>query len=140
MQQPPRMFGMPPGLSLPNQAMAMSHSGQAKIDPNQIPRLAPSASAIVHETRQGNQANPPPVIIFFLWFSLSLIYLPKVDIPCPNCYPSKIIFYHFICVETLFVLFLLICHFFVKPATSDYIVKDTGNCSPRYMRCTINQV
>ncbi|XP_042060142.1 protein transport protein Sec24-like At4g32640 isoform X1 [Salvia splendens] len=86
MQQPPRMFGMPPGLSLPNQSMAMSHSGQAKIDPNQIPRLAPSASAIVHETRHGNQANPPP------------------------------------------------------PATSDYIVKDTGNCSPRYMRCTINQV
>ncbi|PPD78935.1 hypothetical protein GOBAR_DD24135 [Gossypium barbadense] len=26
------------------------------------------------------------------------------------------------------------------PATSDYIVRDTGNCSPRYMRCTINQV
>lgn len=26
------------------------------------------------------------------------------------------------------------------PATSDYIVKDTGNCSPRYMRCTINQM
>lgn len=30
--------------------------------------------------------------------------------------------------------------FLWKPATSDYIVKDTGNCSPRYMRCTINQV
>lgn len=28
----------------------------------------------------------------------------------------------------------------LKPATSDYIVKDTGNCSPRYIRCTINQV
>ncbi|KAL6005839.1 Protein transport protein Sec24C [Asimina triloba] len=26
------------------------------------------------------------------------------------------------------------------PATSDYIVKDSGNCSPRYMRCTINQI
>ncbi|WCJ18657.1 Sec23/Sec24 protein transport family protein [Euphorbia peplus] len=26
------------------------------------------------------------------------------------------------------------------PATSDYIVNDTGNCSPRYMRCTINQI
>lgn len=26
------------------------------------------------------------------------------------------------------------------PATSEYIVRDTGNCSPRYMRCTINQV
>ncbi|XP_022719190.1 protein transport protein Sec24-like At4g32640 [Durio zibethinus] len=26
------------------------------------------------------------------------------------------------------------------PATSDYIVKDTGNCSPRYMRCTILQI
>ncbi|XP_027934886.1 protein transport protein Sec24-like At4g32640 isoform X2 [Vigna unguiculata] len=26
------------------------------------------------------------------------------------------------------------------PATSDFIVRDTGNCSPRYMKCTINQV
>ncbi|XP_010521258.1 PREDICTED: protein transport protein Sec24-like At4g32640 isoform X2 [Tarenaya hassleriana] len=26
------------------------------------------------------------------------------------------------------------------PATSDYIARDTGNCSPRYMRCTINQI
>ncbi|CAA2960780.1 transport Sec24-like At4g32640 [Olea europaea subsp. europaea] len=26
-----------------------------------------------------------------------------------------------------------------QPATSDYIIKDTGNCSPRLMRCTINQ-
>ncbi|XWS23730.1 hypothetical protein CRYUN_Cryun28dG0040300 [Craigia yunnanensis] len=26
------------------------------------------------------------------------------------------------------------------PATSDYIVRDTGNCSPRHMRCTINQI
>ncbi|XP_027367987.1 protein transport protein Sec24-like At4g32640 isoform X2 [Abrus precatorius] len=25
-------------------------------------------------------------------------------------------------------------------ATSDYIVRDTGNCSPRYMKCTINQI
>ncbi|XP_047940906.1 protein transport protein Sec24-like At4g32640 isoform X2 [Salvia hispanica] len=87
MQQPPRMFGLPPGgQSLPNQSMALNQTGQSKIDPNQIPRLSQSGSVIVHETRQGNQANPPP------------------------------------------------------PATSDYIVKDTGNCSPRYMRCTINQV
>ncbi|KAI8017070.1 Protein transport protein Sec24-like [Camellia lanceoleosa] len=27
-----------------------------------------------------------------------------------------------------------------QPTTSDYIVKDTGNCSPRYLRCTINQI
>lgn len=26
------------------------------------------------------------------------------------------------------------------PATSDFIVRDTGNCSPRYMRCTIHQI
>ncbi|KAK9217801.1 hypothetical protein WN943_006430 [Citrus x changshan-huyou] len=26
------------------------------------------------------------------------------------------------------------------PVTSKYIVKDTGNCSPRYIRCTLNQV
>lgn len=89
MQQPPRMFGMPPGgQSLPNQSMALNQAGQSKIDPNQIPRLAPSASVIVHETRQGNQANPPPVIIILAlvkyidcifaqsWYSLSnlLIY------------------------------------------------------------------
>ncbi|GLT85060.1 hypothetical protein SLE2022_032620 [Rubroshorea leprosula] len=92
--QPPRMIGMPP--PLPNQAMTtMPHAmgqpgaplaGPSKIDPNQIPRPIPSSSPVVHETRQGNQANPPP------------------------------------------------------PATSDYIVRDTGNCSPRYMRCTINQI
>lgn len=92
--QPPRMFGMPP--PPPNQSMAamppaMSQTGAplagpSKIDPNQIPRPIPNASVILHETRQGNQANPPP------------------------------------------------------PATSDYIVRDTGNCSPRYMRCTINQI
>lgn len=90
----PRMFGMPP--PLPNQSMtAISHSvgqtgapvaGPSKIDPNQIPRPTPDSSVVLHETRQGNQANPPP------------------------------------------------------PATSDYIVRDTGNCSPRNMRCTINQI
>ncbi|KAE8666638.1 Protein transport protein Sec24-like [Hibiscus syriacus] len=26
------------------------------------------------------------------------------------------------------------------PATSDYIVRDAGNCSPRYVRCTLNQI
>ncbi|XP_058078018.1 protein transport protein SEC24 C-like isoform X2 [Magnolia sinica] len=94
--QPPRMFGMPPGL--PNQTMpplppGIGHpsseapvAGPSKIDPNQIPRPIPSSSVILFETRQYNQVNSPP------------------------------------------------------PATSDYIVKDTGNCSPRYMRCTINQI
>ncbi|XP_052206582.1 protein transport protein Sec24-like At4g32640 [Diospyros lotus] len=90
--QPPRMFGMPP----PSQSMAAMSpamgqmgaptTGPSKIDPNQIPRPIPSSSVLLHETRQGNQANPPP------------------------------------------------------PATSDYIVKDTGNCSPRFLRCTINQI
>ncbi|KAI3772802.1 hypothetical protein L6452_03996 [Arctium lappa] len=93
--QPPRMFGMPP--PLPNQqAMATispamgaggaAVTGPSKIDPNQIPRPIPNSSVLLHETRQGNQANPPP------------------------------------------------------PATSEFIVRDTGNCSPRYMRCTINQI
>lgn len=26
------------------------------------------------------------------------------------------------------------------PTTSNYIVRDTGNCSPRFMRCTLNQI
>ncbi|XP_028081597.1 protein transport protein Sec24-like At4g32640 isoform X1 [Camellia sinensis] len=92
--QQTRMFGMPP--QPPNQSMATispamglmgtSMAGPSKIDPNQIPRPIPNSSVIIHETRQGNQANPPP------------------------------------------------------PTTSDYIVKDTGNCSPRYLRCTINQI
>ncbi|KAJ9180138.1 hypothetical protein P3X46_008420 [Hevea brasiliensis] len=93
--QPPTMFGMPPPPPLPNQTTAISPvvgqtggslAGSSKIDPNQIPRPVPGSSVILHDTRQGNQANPPP------------------------------------------------------PATSDYIVRDTGNCSPRYMRCTINQI
>lgn len=93
--QAPRMFGMPPPVhsqSLASMPPAMGGhmgaavTGQSKIDPNQIPRPVPSSSVVLHETRQGNQANPPP------------------------------------------------------PATSDYIVRDTGNCSPRYMRCTINQI
>ncbi|MCD7454105.1 hypothetical protein HAX54_023467 [Datura stramonium] len=87
--QPPSMYGMAP--PLPNQAGAsinpsIGHTSPSKVDPNQIPRPIPNASVVLHETRQGNQANPPP------------------------------------------------------PAISDYIVKDTGNCSPRYMRCTINQI
>lgn len=28
----------------------------------------------------------------------------------------------------------------LKSATSVFVVKDTGNCSPRLMRCTLNQV
>ncbi|KAI3694411.1 hypothetical protein L1987_77376 [Smallanthus sonchifolius] len=93
--QPPRMFGMQP--PLPNQQLMATISptmgaggsavaGPSKIDPNQIPRPIPNTSVLLHETRQGNQANPPP------------------------------------------------------PATSEFIVRDTGNCSPRYMRCTINQI
>ncbi|KAL3655073.1 Protein transport protein Sec24B [Castilleja foliolosa] len=81
--QQPRMYGAPPP---PNQSMGMGQTGQSKIDPNQIPRLTSSSAVILHDTREGNQANPPP------------------------------------------------------PATSEYIVKDTGNCSPRYMRCTLNQI
>ncbi|KAG9153657.1 hypothetical protein Leryth_008573, partial [Lithospermum erythrorhizon] len=92
-QQPPMMYGMPPPIS--HQAMAqmppaIGHTGPGvtptKIDPNQIPRPFPNSSVIIHETRQGNQANPPP------------------------------------------------------PATFEHIVNDTGNCSPRYMRCTVNQI
>lgn len=63
---------MPPP-PLPNQSMTTIPtmgqsgapvSGTSKIDPNQIPRPIPSSSAIVYETRQGNQANPPPVFLF----------------------------------------------------------------------------
>ncbi|KAL0429643.1 UNVERIFIED_CONTAM: protein transport protein Sec24-like CEF [Sesamum radiatum] len=64
MQPQPRMFGMPPGgPPLPNQSMALNQTGQSKIDPNQIPRLTPSSAVILHETRQGNQANPPPLAL-----------------------------------------------------------------------------
>lgn len=65
---------MPP--PAPDQSMAaispaMSHTGTAvagpsKIDPNQIPRPIPSSSIVLHETRQGNQANPPPVLYLTL--------------------------------------------------------------------------
>ncbi|KAG5607927.1 hypothetical protein H5410_029419 [Solanum commersonii] len=92
--QPPMMFGMTSLHS--NQAEAainpsMGHAGsaltgQSNFDSSQIPRPIPNSAVILHETRQGNKANPPP------------------------------------------------------PATGDYIVWDTGNCSPRFMRCTVNQL
>ncbi|KAL6523784.1 hypothetical protein OROGR_017387 [Orobanche gracilis] len=37
---------------------------------------------------------------------------------------------------TLFTKGLMVM---AKPASSDYIVRDTGNWSPRYMKCTVNQ-
>lgn len=69
---PPRMYGMPsPVLSQPMPSMppAFGHTGAAvaaptKIDPNQIPRPIPGSAVILHETRQGNQANPPPVSLW----------------------------------------------------------------------------
>ncbi|KAL3338292.1 hypothetical protein AABB24_030437 [Solanum stoloniferum] len=92
--QPPMMFGMTSLHS--NQAEAaitpsMGHAGsaltgQSNFDSSQIPRPIPHSAVILHETCQGNKANPPP------------------------------------------------------PASSDYIVWDTGNCSPRFMRCTVNQI
>ncbi|KAJ7979721.1 Protein transport protein Sec24-like [Quillaja saponaria] len=91
---PPGMYGMQrpfPDQSMTSIPPAIGQAGapvigSSKIDPNQIPRPIPSSSIMMHETRSGDQANPPP------------------------------------------------------PATSDYIVRDTGNCSPRYMRCTISQI
>lgn len=70
----PRMFGMPP--PLPNQSMAptspaLGHTGasvtaQSKVDLNHIPRPIPSSVVILHATRQGNQANPPPVLCLLI--------------------------------------------------------------------------
>ncbi|KAL8042687.1 hypothetical protein ABFX02_09G069500 [Erythranthe guttata] len=82
--QQQQMFGVTP--PFPNQSMAFSQTGPLKIDTTQIPRLTSTSAVILHDTRQDNQANPPP------------------------------------------------------PATSDYIVRDTGNCSPRYIRCTTHQI
>ncbi|XVF31201.1 hypothetical protein REPUB_Repub16aG0125100 [Reevesia pubescens] len=89
--QPPRMFGIPPPQLNQSLPPAIEQTGASledswKTNLNQVPRPSPNSSIILHDTRQSNQANPPP------------------------------------------------------PATSDYIVKDTGNCSPRYMRCTIHQI
>lgn len=77
--QPPRMYGMPPP-PLPNQSMTTIGqtgapvAGASKIDPNQIPRPLPSSSVTVHATRQGNQANPPPVIISSISFKKKLLH------------------------------------------------------------------
>ncbi|KAH0671423.1 hypothetical protein KY290_026782 [Solanum tuberosum] len=92
--QPPMMFGMTSLHSNQTEAAitsSMGHAGsaltgQSNFDSSLIPRPIPNSAVILHETRQGNKANPPP------------------------------------------------------PATGDYIVWDTGNCSPRFMRCTVNQI
>lgn len=63
------MFGMPPPLqtqTMTNMPPAMGQTGapmpaSSKIDPQQIPRPVPSSTVILYDTREGNQANPPPV-------------------------------------------------------------------------------
>lgn len=61
-QQQQQMFGVSPGLSpFQNQSMALSQIGLSNIDANQIPRLTSTSAVILHETRQDNQANTPPV-------------------------------------------------------------------------------
>ena len=68
--QPPRILGMPLSqsnqLSLINQAGA-SLEGLWRTNSNQFPRPTPSTSIILHDTRQGNQANLPPVLHLFLY-------------------------------------------------------------------------
>lgn len=65
--EPPRMFGMPPPppsqttISPTMGQAGTPWAGQSKVDPNQIPRPDSSSSVITYETRQSNQANPPPV-------------------------------------------------------------------------------
>lgn len=103
--QPPRMFGMPP--PPPNQSMAamppaMSQTGAplagpSKIDPNQIPRPIPNTSVILHETRQGNQANPPPV--FHLTSEIKMLEIFLFD---QRYVTSGFMFWIFLCSNMLF--------------------------------------
>ncbi|KAK4486180.1 hypothetical protein RD792_008849 [Penstemon davidsonii] len=86
MRQP--MFGMPPP-PLPNQSMALSQTGQSKIDPNQIPRLAPSSAVILHETRQGDQANAPPIPCTVDLLSTSAMQLALLVQPLALQHPSE---------------------------------------------------
>ena len=67
--QPPTMYGMPPPIGSQTMAAmppAGSHIGgpaASKVDPSQIPRPIPTSSIMLYETRHGNQANPPPVLL-----------------------------------------------------------------------------
>ncbi|KAF9681688.1 hypothetical protein SADUNF_Sadunf05G0028700 [Salix dunnii] len=94
--QPPRMFGMPP--PLPNQMTSISPvigqtgsplSGTSKIDPNQIPRPIPGSSVILHDTRAGNQANPPPIPCTVDLLSTSGMQLALLIQPLALPHPSE---------------------------------------------------
>lgn len=93
----------------------------------------------------GSHLKITDLFFYFIYF----IYLNKLEIErnalcwswgllsTLDCSWSNIINYFFpIILESHLHCFTL----FVQPATSDFIVRDTGNCSPRYMKCTINQV
>ncbi|KAG8379493.1 hypothetical protein BUALT_Bualt07G0094200 [Buddleja alternifolia] len=87
-QQP--MFGMPPGPPpLPNQSMALSQTGQSKIDPGQIPRLTPNSAVILHDTRQGNEANPPPIPCTVDLLSTSAMQFALLVQPLALPHPSE---------------------------------------------------
>ncbi|KAF3614043.1 putative 40S ribosomal protein S24-1-like [Capsicum annuum] len=96
--QPPSMYGMAPPLS--NQAVAsitssIGHSSPSKVDPNQIPRPIPNASVVLHETRQCNQANPPPIprtvdLLTTSAMQLALLIQP-LALPHPSEQPLQVV-------------------------------------------------
>ncbi|PHT46959.1 hypothetical protein CQW23_16117 [Capsicum baccatum] len=96
--KPPSMYGMAPPLS--NQAVAsitssIGHSSPSKVDPNQIPHPIPNASVVLHETRQGNQANPPPIprtvdLLTTSAMQLALLIQP-LALPHPSEQPLQVV-------------------------------------------------
>ena len=113
---PPPSMGqyLAPGISQPG-SPANSGENSSRIDPTQIPRPQTSSIVINFETRVDGQAALPPVCcIPFTTFEF------EGELSC-------------LFIKSDFL-------YFVKSATSNFIVRDMGNCSPRYMRSTLNQV
>lgn len=125
-QTPPRMFSMPPhapGQTLPSVPSAMGHLSLAgsqvsmsqKVNPNQIPRPMSSSSIIYYETRQGNQANFPPVdthllsllvkhMSAFVIFSSYLLTRSPIFV---NAFPRMILFFLIVSDYSLPIAILL---------------------------------
>lgn len=78
--------------------------------------------------------------MFWIFLCYNVLFNLWVTCICASVMWYRAIATGLICVIYLCSFWLIIMCTFLKPATSDYIVRDTGNCSPRYMRCTINQV
>ncbi|KAL2929877.1 hypothetical protein RDABS01_035287, partial [Bienertia sinuspersici] len=126
---PPQVHGTPPPLGSP---FSMQRPGPQHVGQN-FQVNPPSMPGSVQPPRMYGMAPPAPAQTMAAMPAMSQTGPSTIDpTQIPRPFPNSSVVVHETRVGNQANL--------PPPATSEYVVKDTGNCSPRFMRCTINQI